>query len=101
MAIWLELRVTMGHPFRPADENRVATLIEETVDVPARRVFFQSEDNFSWTFVRFDEARISYDRLTFFQRELARAFDDVVGISLDEVNIVDLQEVAEFLPGVV
>jgi len=97
MAIWLELRVTMGTAFKTEDEHEVAMIIEEAIDRPARHVYFQSEENFSWTYVRMDEARIPAGRIRYYQSELRRAFRDVAGRSLDEVNIVDEDEVAHHI----
>lgn len=97
MSIWLEIRVTQGRTFSPEDEDKVARLIEETLDVPARNAFCESEGNFLYCFIRLDEARVPVNRLEFYRGQLLRVWNKE-GRGLDEINVVDEQTVEHFIP---
>lgn len=95
----MELRVTQGHDFTTEDEHETSEIVEEAVDIPARRIFFEAESHFSWCYVLADEsARLNVNTLTFFQSELRRAFREQVGRSLDEINVIDPAEVERHIP---
>lgn len=96
--IWLELRVSQGHDFGHAEENEISGVIEEAIDVPARRVYCDAEANFMWCYVEFDRDRLNVAEVNFYRLEIERAFEELVERGLDEINIVDESVVAEQIP---
>lgn len=97
--IWLELRITQGHRFSTQEEHEVAELVEDAIDVPARRVYCEAESNFSWCYILADErSRVGINTLSFYQMELRRAFRDKIGMNLDEISVIDPKEVARHIP---
>lgn len=96
--VWLELRVTQGHRFDPEEESEVAAVIENTTDVPPRRVFCESENNFLFCYIHLRDDRIPIGRLQFLHSELRRAERDWIARSIDELNVVDEAVVFENIP---
>lgn len=96
--IWLEIRVTQGHGFDTGEEHDLAEIIEEAIDVPARRVFCEAEHNLMWCYVRFDRDRMNASQLNFYRMELRNAFSDELSRSIDEINVTTDEAVAEHIP---
>lgn len=99
--IWLEVRVTQGRDWDADEEDMVSRVIESAFDVPLRNIFCQTERNIMRCFARFDIDRLPVRRITFIEDRLIeadRTNDEFVNRSIDEFNVVDADEVLEFIP---
>lgn len=103
--IWIEARISQGRRFSPEEANEVSSTIEgvfrreDAAIVPPSRIFCEAEETLAWCYIAIEELpRVSVGRLVFFRERLRQAFNEQPNRSLDEVNVIEEEEIARFVP---
>lgn len=96
--VWIELRVSQGHDYSPAEVSEVSADVENATDVPASRAFCSPEGNLLFCYLRINANRLPIGRLQLFNHELDRVADDWTARTVDEINVVDELVVGERVP---
>lgn len=98
--VWLEIRVSQfGSAFSPRDEAELATIMEGTLQLPARRVYCEAEQEIAWCFAKVEEfPRVGVRQLCVHLDALEDVFEQQTQRSLDTVGVVEEREVRRLVP---